>query len=152
VLNDASLVELAKRRPGSMERLRQIRGLNEQTLRRRGDDILAAIERGRAEPGIAVVGERPPQTDAQDAPLIALGEALVRARALESELAYELLAAKADLQRIVVAVREDAPEPDVRTLQGWRREVVGGELLELLAGRRTLHVGDDRRLIVDGAG
>lgn len=150
VLNDAALVELAKRRPGTMERLRQIRGLNEQTLRRRGKDILEAIRRGREQPGIPVVGDRPAQPEPEDAPLIALGEALVRARSLESELAYELIAAKADLQKIVLALRDGAPEPDVRTLQGWRREVVGAELLELLAGRREMRVGPDRRLIVDG--
>ena len=71
---------------------------------------------------------------------------------MESELAYELIAARADLQKIVTAVRDGEPEPDVRTLQGWRREVVGDELLELLAGRRTLRVGPGHRLQIDGAG
>ena len=83
-----------------------------------------------------------------DAPVIALAEALVRARALEAKLAYELIAARADLQRIVLAMRDGAPQPDVRTLQGWRRELVGDELLELLAGRRSLRVGPDRRIDV----
>ena len=45
-------------------------------------------------------------------------------------------------------VREGSPEPEVRTLQGWRRELVGDELLELLAGRRSLRVGPDRRIDV----
>ena len=35
-------------------------------------------------------------------------------------------------------------EPDVRTLRGWRRDLAGSELLELLAGRRALSV-DPRR-------
>ena len=91
---------------------------------------------------------RSPPPDPGDAPLIALAEALVRARAAEAELAYELLAARADLQRIVTALREGNPEPEVRTLQGWRRELVGDELLELLAGRRSLRVGPDRRIDV----
>jgi ribonuclease D len=93
---------------------------------------------------------RPTQPDADDAPLIALGEALVRTRAMESGLAYELIAARADLQRIVTAVREGEPEPEVRTLQGWRREVVGDELIELLHGRRALRVGPDHRVEIDG--
>jgi ribonuclease D len=67
---------------------------------------------------------------------------------MEAGLAYELLAARADLQRIVTAVREGAPEPHVRTLQGWRREVIGAELLELLAGGRTLRIGPGRRIEV----
>ena len=148
VLADAALVEVAKRRPQSIERLAQIRGLNEGTLRRRGQAIVAAVARGRERDPIPTDGVRTPPPDAGDAPLIALGEALVRARASEAELAYELLAARADLQRIVSALREGAAEPDVRTLQGWRRELVGLELLELLAGRRSLRVGPGRRIEV----
>ena len=150
VLADAALVEVAKRRPGSLERLAQIRGLNESTLRRRGRAILEAVERGRERDPIPVDGDRPTPTDAKDAPLIALGEALVRARASESELAYELIAARADLQRIVTSVRTSGEEPDVRTLQGWRRAVVGAELLELLQGRRSLRVGRGRTIEVTG--
>jgi ribonuclease D len=148
VLSDAGLVEVAKRRPRTLDRLRQIRGLNEAALHRRGQAILAAVERGRERPPIPVEGERPAQPDPQDAVFIALGEALVRARALESKLAYELIAARADLQRIALAVRDGRPEPEVRTLQGWRRELVGDELLELLRGEISLRVGSDRRLHV----
>ena len=112
VLADAALVEVAKRRPASLERLAQIRGLNESTLRRRGRAILEAVERGRERDPIPVDGDRPAPTDAKDAPLIALGEALVRARASEAELAYELIAARADLQRIVtVGARRRARSP-----------------------------------------
>jgi ribonuclease D len=149
VLADAALVEVAKRRPGSLERLAQIRGLNESTLRRRGRAILEVVERGRAREPIPVDGARPAPTDAGDAPLIALGEAFVRARATENELAYELIAARADLQRIVTALRVGNGDADVRTLRGWRREVVGAELLEVLRGRRSLRVGPGRRIEVE---
>src|SRR3954447_17707234 len=149
ILGDAPLVEIAKRRPKTLERLEQIRGLNEGTLRRRGKALLEAVERGRERPGIPAAGTRPPGAEPEDAPLIALCEALVRTRSLESGLAYELIAARADLQKIVTAVRDGLPEPDVRTLQGWRREAVGAELLELLDGGRTLRVGEGRRIAVD---
>jgi ribonuclease D len=96
----------------------------------------------------------------EDAALVALAEALVRARALEAGLAYELLATKADLQGIVATCASDrAPargvsEPDaagetgVRTLHGWRRELVGEELLELLDGRLSLSVAERELQIV----
>jgi ribonuclease D len=148
VLSDAGLVEVAKRRPSEMRQLEQIRGINESTLRRRGRAILEAVDRGRSRPPIPVEGERPAQPDALDAPVIALAEALVRARALEEELAYELIAARADLQRIVLAMRDGKPPPEVRTLQGWRRAVVGDELLELLDGKRALTVGPDKHVAV----
>jgi ribonuclease D len=93
-------------------------------------------------------GDRLP-TEPQDGPVIALSEALVRTRAQEAGLAYELIAARADLTPIVVSARRGDPEPDVRTLRGWRRGLVGAELLELLAGRRTLSVGGGRIQVVD---
>lgn len=148
VLQDATLVEIAKRRPKSVDRLSQIRGLHEGTMRRRGADIIAAVERGREHPPIPSEYERPAQPEPEDAPLIALTEALVRTRALENDLAYELMAARADLQRIVLAVRDDKPLPDVRTLQGWRRELIGDEIVALLAGDLALAMGPDRRIEV----
>ena len=64
-------------------------------------------------------------------------------------MAYELIAARADLQRIALAVRDGRPEPEVRTLTGWRRELVGAELLDLLQGRIALSVGAGRQLEVE---
>jgi ribonuclease D len=146
ILNDNALVEVARRRPSTMRELEQLRGVNAGSLRRRGDDLLAAVSRGRDQPGIPPDGERRPPTEEGDAPLIALSEALVRARALEAGIAYELIAARADLQEMVVAHRLAAGEADVRTLRGWRRELVGAELLDLLDGRRALSVDRARRV------
>ncbi len=145
VLADAALVELAKRRPATMHELEQIRGLGQGGLRRSGPELLQAVRTG-AERADGVGGTPIPLErltrggfpDPSDAPLVALCEALVRARAREADLAYELIAARADLLAVVVAVRTGAPEPDVRTLRGWRRELVGAELLELLDGRVSL--------------
>ena len=110
--------------------------------------VLEAIARGKeAEPVHLDDGDRL-QTESVDGPVIALAESLVRSRAQAAGLAYELIAARADLAPIVVAARRGAPEPDVRTLRGWRRELVGSELLELLAGRRTLTVSDGGRVQV----
>ena len=151
VLRDPTVVELAKRKPAGRRELAQIRGVNPDVVRRRGEDILTAIERGRAaEPIRATDGDRL-SLDAVDGPAIALSESLVRSRAQEAGLAYELIAARADLAPIVVSARRGTPEPDVRTLRGWRRELVGAELLELLAGRRTLGVGDGGRVQVSEA-
>jgi ribonuclease D len=152
VLNDAALVEIARRRPADQKALGQIRGVSEPTLRRRGAGVLEAVARGREQPPIPPDGQRPPPPDAQDAPIIALGEALVRTRAMEAELAYELIAARADLERIIRAQRDGLPEPETRTLQGWRRQLVGEELLELLAGRRSLRVGEDRAIQISESG
>jgi ribonuclease D len=152
ILRDPTVVELAKRQPTGRRDLAQIRGINPDVIRRRGDEILAAVARGKAaEPVLPEEGERL-ATEPQDGPVIALAEALVRARAQEAGLAYELIAARADLSPIVVTARRGHDEPDVRTLRGWRRALVGAELLELLGGRRSLSVGPGGRIAVDGSG
>jgi ribonuclease D len=148
VLNDAALVELAKRAPRTPEQLDQVRGVNPGSLRRRGSDLLAAIARGGAREPIPVEAERREPSSALDAPQIALAEAFVRARALEAGLAYELIAARADLSAIVCCARCGHRDPDVRTLTGWRRELVGEELLALLRGERTIAVAGDGHLSI----
>ena len=148
VVRDPTIVELAKRQPVARRELAQIRGVNPDVVRRRGDDLVAAIQAGmQAEPITLDEGERL-ASEPQDGPVIALAEALVRARAQVAGLAYELIAARADLAPIVVSARRGDPEPDVRTLRGWRRELVGAELLELLAGGRRLGVGPRGRIEV----
>ena len=152
ILRDPTVVELAKRQPEGRRDLAQIRGITPDVVRRRGDDVMAAIERGlQAEPILLEEGDRS-ATEPVDGPTIALSEALVRSRAQEAGLAYELIAARADLSAVVVAARRGHAEPNVRTLQGWRRELVGTELLELLAGRRTLGVGAGGRVRVTEGG
>ena len=123
------------RHPG----LEQIRGLHPPTIKRRGQAILDAIARGAAPP--IPRDEARARSEPGDAPLIALAEALLRARALEAGLAYELIASRAELELIVAAARRGEPEPDVRTLTGWRRELVGDDLRDLLAGRGAVAVG-----------
>ncbi len=150
VLRDPTVIELAKRTPQGRKELAQIRGINPDVVRRRGDDIIAAIRRGRAAEPIRLDEADRLSTEPQDGPVIALAEALVRSRAQEAGLAYELIAARADLAPIVVAARRSLEEPDVRTLRGWRRSLVGAELLELLGGRRQLSVGQGGRIAVEG--
>ncbi len=141
ILSDAGLVELAKRKPSSSKQLEQIRGVGAASLHRRAHELLDAVRRGSERPLEPLSQEtRPPAPDPDDGPLIAVAEALVRTRARETGLAYELLAARADLQAIVAAWRVSGEEADVRTLRGWRRELVGSELLELLDGNVSLSV------------
>jgi ribonuclease D len=153
VLSDVALVEIAKRKPSSSAELERIRGVGGRGSGRRGDELLAAVARAGERPvEEPPPDDRPPAPKPDDAPLVALAEALLRARAREAGLAYELLAGRADLQAIVAAARLDGVEADVRTLRGWRRELVGEELLELLDGRATLSVQSTvkgPRLLVD---
>jgi ribonuclease D len=148
VLGDAPLLELARRQPTEAGAFDRIRGLQPSTVRRRGQELLDVIAHGVKQPPPPVGGPERLDLRPTDAPLIALAEALVRARALDAGLAYELLASRSDLEQVISAARRGTAEPAVRTLQGWRRELVGAELLELLAGGRQLGVDPAGRLVV----
>ncbi len=145
VLQDPPLLELAKRHPRQAEALGQIRGIHPSFIKRRGAELFEAITAGLADPPIPREARRG-HSDSSDTPLIALAEALLRARAMEAGLAYELIASRSDLEQIIAAARQSAPEPDVRTLGGWRRELVGSDLESLLSGRVAVAVGGSRRL------
>jgi ribonuclease D len=147
VLPDQALVEMARRAPADRDGLEQIRGLPPQTLHRRGDRLLQAIERGRRRTPPPPPPEAPPR-DPADAPLVSLAQALVRQRSIESGVAVELIATQSELSALVTALRRGEDEDRLRVTRGWRRELVGDELRELVAGRRSLAVGADGRLLV----
>jgi ribonuclease D len=158
VLSDVALMEIAKRKPSSRKELERIRGVGAGARHRRAEELVEVVRRAREHPPdprpeqARAVGSRP-----EDAPLVALSEALLRARAREAGLAYELLASRADLQAVIAAWRaregsgagaeassNDGDEGDVRTMRGWRRQLVGEELLALLDGRVSLSVSEQR--------
>jgi len=72
VLNDAALVEIAKRSPRTPEQLEHIRGVNPGSLRRRGTELLAAIAHGATLPPIPAEVVRHEPSTPLDGPQIAL--------------------------------------------------------------------------------
>jgi ribonuclease D len=151
VMPDQALVEVARRRPRDNGALEHIRGLPPQTLHRRGRELIEAIERGRhREPP----PPRPEQAfrEPREAPLASLAQALVRQRSVESGVAVELIATQAELAALVAAIRRGEDSDHLRVASGWRRELVGDELRELLTGRRSLGVGEDGQLRVTSPG
>jgi ribonuclease D len=150
VLPDQALVELARRTPADKRGLEQIRGLPPQTLHRRGDALLAAIERGKTRKP-PPLPEEPSARDPADAPLVSLAQALVRHRSMESGVAVELIATQAELSALVGSLRRGEHAEELRVANGWRRELVGDELKELVEGRRALSVDPEGGLRVSPA-
>jgi ribonuclease D len=142
ILSDVALVEVARRQPDSLDALTAIRGVRPDVGRKRGNAILEVVRAGRERDAPPVEESTRSDPDPTDSARIALCEAVVRQRVSEAGLAYELVASRADLTEIVVAARSGTGDPDVRTLRGWRRDLVGDELLELLAGRRSVRASE----------
>src|ERR1019366_6253130 len=81
VLGDATLVEVARRKPSSRGDLERIRGLGANAQGRRAEELLQAISGGARRPADpAPQTPRPPAPRPDDAPLVALAESLPRAR------------------------------------------------------------------------
>jgi ribonuclease D len=144
VLGDESVVEIARRAPQTAEDLKAIRGVSERMSRSALQAILDSVSRGSALPESelpSVVRKRRPQGDVDGA--VDLMVALVRLRAREHGVAMPLLASRNDLERLASGEREASP-----LLEGWRRRMVGDELLTLLDGSLEMRVCDGS-LVVD---
>jgi ribonuclease D len=148
VLPDQVLVELAKRAPKDRAALENIRGLPQPTQHRRGAELIEQIARGQAEEP-PTAPPPAPKRDASEAPLVSLAQAVVRHRSRESGVASELIATQAELTALVASVLRDRDVDGVRALAGWRRELVGQELCDLIAGRRQVAVSGDGGLVVE---
>jgi ribonuclease D len=140
ILPDPAVVEVARRQPTKLDQLGDIRGVRGSALRRLGGEILEAVARGKQAPPVRLERNRPELPPDEAGVLVSLGEALLRARAHEQQLAHQLIAARAELLQVVTAVLAGKDEPPVPVLAGWRRDLVGEELLELLRGRRSVTV------------
>ena len=148
MLPDQVLVELAKRTPKDRAALDNIRGLPQQTQHRRGAELVEQIARGRAEEP-PPPPPTPPKRDSSEAPLVSLAQAVVRHRSRESGVATELIATQSELTALVGAARRGQDGGSVRALSGWRRELVGQELVDLIEGRRQVAVTGDGDLVIE---
>ncbi len=159
VVPDQVLVELARRTPKDRAALDNIRGLPQQTQHRRGAELVEQIARGRQEEPPPPL-PAPPKRDSSEAPLVSLAQAVVRQRSRETGVATELIATQSELTALVAAVRREGDSTTrdgsrrqgtsgVRPLAGWRRELVGQELCDLIAGGRQVAVTADGALVVE---
>ncbi len=144
VIGDESLLEIARRGPRDRESLARIRGVADKLAKGLYPAVLRAVEDGMAIPH----GELPKLERGRRRPLdvdgaVDLMGALVRLRAKEHGVATPLLASRAELEQLAGGEREDTP-----LLEGWRRSIVGDELLRLLDGDLVLRL-DEGRLVID---
>ncbi len=138
VMKDPTLVEIARGMPTSTADLQHVRGIGKGLGERDTTELLSAVERGRnATPPPA--DRSVPQRIAKQVEAVAtLAVPMARIRCLDADLAPELVANRADLDRfleVVVAGEDLAALP---LGQGWRKELLGDDLVRLVNGEITL--------------
>ncbi|TAJ25216.1 MAG: ribonuclease D [Nitrospirae bacterium] len=140
IVRDEVLLELARRTPSTLSLLRATRGLHPSEVERNGEAILAAIRTGLALPQADWPEiPRTSRPEPEAAGLTDLLQAVLKARAVEMEIAPGLLASSADLQALVEA-KQDRMQLDFPILNGWRRELAGEALLDVIEGRTLVSV------------
>ena len=138
IIGDESIVEIARRAPITAEDVAGIRGVPDKVGRAAQRSIAEAVIRGMAVPDAdlpSIAKRKRPAGDIDGA--VDLMIALVRARAHERGVAMPLLASREDLERLAAGEREASP-----LLEGWRREMVGDELVSLLDGTLVMRLRD----------
>lgn len=142
VFTDEGLVELAKFQPKTKEEMLKLRRIHGGQVARFGDELKEVMERGRRVPK----EQWPEKTSGPrvDIPtgVIEVCQALIRSEAERQHLAPTLLATTADLTRLLVE-RGSPDAQGIPLLHGWRREVAGQQVLDLLDGKIAIRVGPE---------
>lgn len=133
VLTDEQIVEACKREARTIDELFMVRGMREKLPTKDARTVVKLLATGldvpAAEwPTLGCGGRSEPNVDAQ----LDLMLALVRLRAKENGVAMAVLASHDDLARLARGYR------DVDVLRGWRRQLVGEELVRLVEGKLSL--------------
>lgn len=140
VTRDEVLIELARRPPQTVEAMKGVRGLHGGEVEKRGEAILAAIQKGLALPPSEWPEVAPPKRpEPESAGQVDLLQAVLKARATEEHIAPTLLATSSDLQELVEA-KHDREKLDLPLLSGWRRKLAGELLLQVLDGKVSVSV------------
>lgn len=140
LVRDEVLLQMARRPPGTLDELKKFRFPRRGTAAREGGAMLEAIRRAQAGPlPERETEKRDRRNGTHDDALTRLLDTFLRARAIDAEIAPELLATRAQLERLTRGRQAD-PLPELAVLTGWRRGFIGEDLLALLRGELKIGV------------
>lgn len=142
ILQDRSMIEVARRAPADAAALASIRGVKDGSVRRYGRDVLEAVREGRSHRPETGSRARPLPDKAKGWAVLLSG--LVTARAKEAGVAPRFVATRDDVERLVRWWIEGdrERESDHPVLSGWRRELVGKALLAWLRGQTAIAIDE----------
>lgn len=144
VLPDLALVSIAHRPPRSREELSEVRGLDGRHLK--ASFVTELLEAVRAGLDLDQAELRLPPVDDLDRrlrPAATLASAWVGQRAAELRIDAALVATRADLHALLRG------DPEARLGQGWRAEVLGRPLRQLISGQAAVALGRGGGLVLE---
>ncbi len=133
IINDDLLCQIARMQPKTPEALARLHGIEVKFIRCYGETLCQLVARTLADVTSFVPAQPAAPAPEQEALLDCLS-ALVKLQAAKHGLNPQALASRKDLVRFLAC-------PEKSTLcQGWRRKVIGEELLAFLAGKRRFKI------------
>lgn len=144
VLRDDLIIDLARRKPKTLKDVTATRGMQRRDFRRLAEGLLACIQRGLELPDAQCPAKPAADRAEPQEDLLAklLGLALAD-RCAELGISSSIVGTMGDLTELVHwhTFEAGGGEPP-RLKQGWRADVCGDVLTDLLDGRVTLRVAD----------
>ncbi len=126
ILRDATLLEIAVAGPKSQGALQGIPGLAPKTARRHGAELLRLVEAAQRAPDDPGAPQPPRRPDEGHRERLKALQGRVAAVAAGLGVVPEVVASRKELQAALSGAR------DLRVFRGWRRELIGEELLASL--------------------
>jgi len=143
ILPDDVLVDIARRGPVSSETLEKIRGWSNY-ISKYAEEILAVVKNAKSIPESQwPVSEHATTLTSEQEAIVDLLMGVVRTRAVENDVTAAALVTRKELENLVSGDR------NLNVLKGWRNELVGGELLKCLEGKKSISIAGYRLLISD---
>lgn len=125
IIDDVAVCQLALRQPGSLGDLASIEGLSARRIEKSGEALLELVREPAPDAPPLVPDWK--ESAAQKQKTQQLLDTL-RNRALAAQVAPTLVATRSDIERLV----REGPSAPIPLLNGWRRELLGEELLAKL--------------------
>ncbi|MDY7106109.1 MAG: ribonuclease D [Actinomycetota bacterium] len=144
VLPDLAVVGVAQRSPSSTSELRKIRGLEDRHLRNGvADELLGVVESARKAPPTPTKETRRPELARELRPAVGLVSSWVSQLARDLEIETSLLATRSDLEALLRG------DEDARLSVGWRADLVGVPIRQLVSGDAALAFDGNGRLALE---
>ena len=144
IIRDDALVQIARRKPQSIQSLKRLRGIPRSTINQHSNSLLNAVQRGLAIDEKNCPPIPPPvRPDPLDDARLDLAMAFLRGRCLSEGIDIAMVASRSEVKEFI-SRKKNATDNPLHT--GWRREFLGADLIALLNGKHAIGINPNTRL------
>jgi len=144
VISDDAIVQIARRKPQSIQSLKRLRGISRSSINQYGNNLLNAVQHGLAIdekncPPISPPLRPDPLEDAR----LDLAMAFMRGQCLSEGIDIAMVASRSEVKEFI-SPQKNAPDNPLHT--GWRHKFLGADLTALLKGKHAIGINPNTRL------